>query len=142
MATPLKILVVDDDRDWGDLVVELLRLDGHNVMLATDGASAFTMARELAPDAVLLDLRLPDLLGYDVALKLREEVLPESSTIIMMTADATAELDRANAVGVDIVLHKPVEARVLGRLIDFVRTRRRRRFSLSPLRVNARDVPS
>jgi DNA-binding response OmpR family regulator len=138
MASSLNILVVEDDPDGGDLVAEILRSDGHDVRLARDGASALAAARASMIDAVLLDLHLPDLLGYEVARLLREGILPDSSTIIMLTGDATAELDRANVIGIDIVLHKPVEAIVLGRLIDFVRTRRRRKFSLSPLRVSAR----
>jgi DNA-binding response OmpR family regulator len=136
MASPLSILVVEDDPDWGHHVAGVLRDDGHVVALARDGETALQLVASSASDAVLLDLGLPDLNGYELALKMRERGLPESATIIMVTGDVTAELDRANAVGIDIVLHKPVDAAILGRLIDFVRTRRRRRFSLSPLRVN------
>jgi DNA-binding response OmpR family regulator len=135
---PLKILVVEDDPDGGSIVAEILREDGHDVRLAQDGASALAMARASTIDAVLLDLHLPDLIGYEVARCLREGILPESSTIILVTGDTTAELDRANVIGIDIVLHKPYEAVVLGRLIEFVRTRRRRKFSLSPLRVSTK----
>lgn len=136
MPTALSILVVEDDPDWGELVVEVLRHDGHIVALARDGESARQLASASTLDAVLLDLGLPDVNGYELALQLRERGLPDSATIIMMTGDVTAELDRANAVGIDIVLHKPVDTVVLGRLIEFVRTRRRRKFSLSPIRVN------
>jgi len=131
----LKILVIEDDPDLGGLVVDMLRQDGHQVALAVDGATAVTLAQSTPPDAVLLDLSLPDILGYDLALRLRDGILSDAATIIMVTGQETVELDRANAVGIDIVLHKPIEAQLLSRLIEFVRTRRRRRFSLSPLRV-------
>jgi DNA-binding response OmpR family regulator len=136
MTSALSILVVEDDLDWGDLVAAALRDDGHAVLIARDGESALAMMTTSMLDAVLLDLGLPDRNGYDLALQMREAGLPESATIIMVTGDVTAELDRANAVGIDIVLYKPVDTVMLGRLIDFVRTRRRRRFSLSPLRVS------
>ncbi len=138
MTPALKILVVDDDLDGGALIAQFLREDGHEVVVACDGESALASARGATFDAVLLDLHLPDMLGYDVAHALRNGVLSEAATIVMITGDATAELDRANAIGIDIVLHKPIETVAIGRLLEFVRTRRRRRFSLSPLRVPSR----
>lgn len=135
MPVGLHILVVDDDRDLADTFAEVLAADGHVVAVARDGASATALLRERPVDAVLLDLNLPDIRGYDLALALRDGILADTATIIMLTGDMHVELDRANAVGVDIVLIKPVDALVLSRLIEFVRKRRRRKFSLMPLRV-------
>lgn len=141
MSARLNILVVEDDVDLGDTIAAFLREDGHQVIVAVDGASAMDLARRAEPlHAVILDLNLPDLLGYDLARALRADVVSDSATIIMVTGATTAELDRANAVGIDIVLHKPVDAVVFGRLIEFVRKRRRRQFSLMPLRVSTSDV--
>lgn len=138
MTASLKILVVEDDLDGGAEIAQFLRAEGHEVVVAGDGESALASARGAKIDAVLLDLHLPDMLGYEVAHALRAGVLSEIATIVMITGDATAELDRANATGIDIVLHKPIEPVAIGRLLEFVRTQRRRRFSLSPLRVPSR----
>src|SRR6185503_11588818 len=100
---------------------------GHHVALARDGASALEQARALAPDAVILDLRLPDGSGYDVAAALRRDALKPASVIIVLTASLFPSLDDAAAVGVDLVLSKPTDAELVIGLVDHVRERRQLR---------------
>lgn len=68
-----KILLVDDDKDIVDLMEEVLRQDGfQTIRKAYTGAGALSICREFQPDAVILDIMLPDLDGLEVCRKIRE----------------------------------------------------------------------
>ena len=123
----LTILVVDDDPVYAEFVASTLRAAGHDLAIAYDGASAREQARRERPHAVILDLMLPDESGYDVARGLRAGVLDDAAVIILLTASTTPQLDMAEAVGIDIVLGKPVEPALVSAMIDHVRQRRQRR---------------
>ena len=75
----------------------------------------------------MLDLGLPDESGYDLARDLRAHLLPRTTVIILLTASLYPERDRASAVGIDMVLTKPVEADLVHRMVDFIHSRRTRR---------------
>jgi two-component system OmpR family response regulator len=126
----LRILVVEDDPVYAEFVTMVLRGAGHDVAHATTGALAREAVRAHTPDAVVLDLVLPDESGYDLARALRE-LLP-AAVILLLTADLFPQLDRAEAAGIDIVLSKPVEADLVTGMIDHIRARRRRRVSSPP----------
>jgi signal transduction histidine kinase/DNA-binding response OmpR family regulator len=70
-ARALKVLVVDDNLDAADTLASLLERDGHQVRQAHDGLKALEMAGAFRPDAVVLDLGLPGLDGYEVAKRIR-----------------------------------------------------------------------
>jgi DNA-binding response OmpR family regulator len=122
----LRILVVEDDPVYAGFVGGTLEAAGHQVDVVSTGASARRHVSSSSPDAVMLDLRLPDESGYDLARALRA-VLPPSSIIILLTAELHPERDVADAVGIDMVLSKPVEPALVTGMIDLVRARRRRR---------------
>jgi DNA-binding response OmpR family regulator len=126
----LSILVVEDDPVYAEFITMVLRGAGHDVAEATTGAQAREVIRARTPDAVVLDLGLPDESGYDLGRALRE-LLP-AAVIILLTADLFPQLDRAEEVGIDIVLSKPVEADLVTGMIDHIRARRRRRVSSPP----------
>jgi len=122
----LKILVVDDDTVYAEFVASTLRAVGHDVTVARDGADARRAARVTRADAVVLDLVLPDESGYDTARALRE-LLPAEAIIILLTANLYPDRDVAEAVGIDIVLSKPVEPQLVTGMVDLVRSRRAKR---------------
>jgi CheY-like chemotaxis protein len=68
---PRRMLLVDDNVDAAELLAELLRLFGHEVLLAHDGPSALELAAEQLPDVALLDIGLPGMTGYELAVRLR-----------------------------------------------------------------------
>ncbi|HMJ10298.1 MAG TPA: response regulator [Polyangiaceae bacterium] len=68
-----RILVVEDNEDARELMRALIEKMGHEVRTAMDGASAIELAREFKPALVLLDIGLPQMDGYSLARKLREE---------------------------------------------------------------------
>lgn len=123
----LTILVVEDDPVYAEFVSSTLRAAGHDTAIAYDGASAREQARRERPHAVILDLGLPDQSGYDVARELRRGILDSAAVIILLTAHPTPGRDLAEAVGIDIVLSKPVEPVLVSAMIDHVRARRQLR---------------
>ncbi len=78
-ADPLRVLVVDDNRDVLHLLSKLLKLRGHTVAVANDGSKGVEMAREFRPDLVLCDIGLPgEMNGYKVAETLRTIPSPDA----------------------------------------------------------------
>jgi CheY-like chemotaxis protein len=107
---PLRILVVDDNADAAETVAMLLRMEGHDIRMAHTGESALHLAAQFSPNAVLLDLGLPGLNGYEVARLLRQDAhLPQPLTLIALTGWGSGDDRRAaEAAGFDHHLMKPV----------------------------------
>jgi signal transduction histidine kinase len=72
VAAPLHILVVDDNRDAAEMLIEILRMVGHEVSVAHDGPDALRVTETVQPDVAILDIGLPVMDGYELAIKLRE----------------------------------------------------------------------
>ena len=104
----MRLLVVDDDRPLRDVLRRALGLAGYEVLLAEGGAEALTQISTGAPDAVVLDVGLPDIDGLDVCRLLRRE--GNRLPILMLTArDAiTDRIDGLDA-GADDYLVKPFD---------------------------------
>ena len=65
-GTPIRVLVVDDEPSLAELLASVLRYEGWDIRTAADGSSAVRTAREFKPDAVVLDIMLPDFSGLEV----------------------------------------------------------------------------
>lgn len=109
-----KILVVDDESESVELVQFNLTEAGFSVLTAADGAEALKRARASTPDAVVLDVMLPELDGLEVCKILKRDAATARIPIIMLTAKA-AELDRVLGLelGADDYLTKPFSPREL-----------------------------
>lgn len=113
----LRLLLVDDHEPTISGLSELLRLDGHQVHVASDGATALRKAESCKPELVLCDLGLPEMDGIEVARRLREQ--NPSARLIAVTGfvdDATR--DEALEAGFESVLPKPLDFDRLNELID------------------------
>jgi two-component system, OmpR family, response regulator len=86
---PVRVLVVDDEPAIAELVTLALRYEGWQVRSALDGATAVRVAREFKPDAVVLDVMLPDIDGLDVLHRLRAEA--EMLPVLFLTAKDSVE---------------------------------------------------
>jgi DNA-binding response OmpR family regulator len=127
----LEILVIEDDPVYAEFVAGTLRDAGHQVHHVESAGAARAYVGSATPHAVILDLMLPDESGYDLARSLRVD-LPSTAVIILLTADLHPERDLADAVGIDIVLTKPVEPALVNGMIELVRARRRRKLENKP----------
>ena len=70
-GSPLRVLVVDDEVNIAELITMALRYEGFEVQAAHTGTKAVAAAREMAPDAVVLDIMLPDIDGLEVLRRMR-----------------------------------------------------------------------
>jgi PAS domain S-box-containing protein len=111
-----RILVVDDNVDAAQSLATLLKLWGHEVAVAHDGAGALEAARTQPPDVILLDIGLPGMSGLEVARQIRQE--PRRPLLVALTGYGQ-EQDRRRSVeaGFEAHLVKPVDLRELRRLI-------------------------
>jgi two-component system response regulator MprA len=102
----VRILVVDDDRAMREGLERVLRRDGYEVSLAGDGESARTALATCPPDAVVLDLQLPDSDGVDICRALRRA--GDRTPVLMLTArDAVADRVAGLDAGADDYVVKP-----------------------------------
>ena len=117
-GTPRRVLVVDDNQDAAHALRLLLQTDGHDVMVAADGAAGLALAREHRPDVVLLDIGLPTLNGYEIATRIRADPALKSTVLVAVTGYGQMhDRARASASGFDHHLVKPVEFRALQELL-------------------------
>ncbi len=114
-----RILVADDNRDAGDTLAMLLRLDGHEVHVATDGLEAVEMFKGVMPEVVILDIGMPGLSGHEVARRIRDLRSEPPVILIAVTGwGQKADKDRAAESGFDHHFTKPVEPTVLSALLQ------------------------
>ncbi len=115
---PLRTLVCDDAPDLRELVADLLRLRGHEVMEVADGPSAVEAVLRDKPDVALIDIGLPDMDGYEVARKIRAAPTDARPRLIAMTGYGQAS-DRAAAfeAGFDAHITKPASADTIFRAL-------------------------
>lgn len=105
-----KILVIDDDAAVNELVKINLELAGYNVISARDGISGFAAAKQEQPDLIILDVMMPDVDGYTVAKRIRENHAIKDTPIIMLTALGMLDNKvKGFDIGVDDYLVKPFE---------------------------------
>lgn len=105
----LRILIADDDYDTVNTLTLILRDEGHEVWGVHDGASVLPLTRKLRPDAVILDIGMPKMSGYELARLLKEEHHERCPTLIAVTA-YSRESDKlmGKSVGFDYYFGKPV----------------------------------
>jgi CheY-like chemotaxis protein len=116
---PMRVLVVDDNKDSAETLSVLLQLFGNDVSSAYDGEQALEMAKELKPDVVLLDIGLPKLNGYEVARQIRLEPWGHHALLVAITGwGQTEDKDLSRGAGFDHHLVKPVDPDALLKLIQ------------------------
>jgi two-component system CheB/CheR fusion protein len=113
---PLRILVVDDEETVAETLADLLKEDGHETLAVYDGQAAVAAARTFDPEVVLLDLGLPDMEGYEVAKRLREENGEKKLLLIAVTGYKNDPVRLAQA-GFDEHMIKPPSMQKLSALL-------------------------
>jgi two-component system, OmpR family, response regulator len=105
-GSPVRVLVVDDEAPLADLLSMALRYEGWRVRTEGDGAGALRAAREDRPDAVVLDVMLPDMDGLEVLARLRRET-PDVPVLFLTAKDAVEERIAGLTAGGDDYVTKP-----------------------------------
>jgi len=113
-----RVLVVDDESDFIELLKYNLEGQGFEVLAALDGMEALNIARRELPDVVLVDLMLPDLDGFSVCEILRSQPSTAQVPIIIVSAlDGEYVRSREVQTRVECCFKKPVDMKVLGETI-------------------------
>jgi two-component system response regulator MprA len=115
------VLVVDDDRGLQETLQALLELEGYDVVVAGDGVEALEKLDSLRPDAILLDLMMPRMNGFEFVSELQRQGRRSVAPIIVLTADGGAR-SRAAQIGVDGYIAKPFDVTDLLDTLDQVVT--------------------
>ena len=105
-GTPLRILTVDDEASLTDLLGMALRYEGWEVTAADTGLSAVQAARDVRPDAIVLDMMLPDFDGLEVMRRIRTEQ-PQVPVIFLTARDAVDDRVHGLTAGGDDYVTKP-----------------------------------
>jgi two-component system CheB/CheR fusion protein len=119
-----RILVVDDNRDSAGSLAALLQMTGNETHTAYNGLQALDEAARFKPQVVLLDIGLPELNGYDVCRKIRQQPWGKDVVLIALTGWGQEEdRKRSREAGFDDHLVKPVNYDALMKILAKSRTR-------------------
>jgi CheY-like chemotaxis protein/Skp family chaperone for outer membrane proteins len=114
-GTPL-LLLVEDDRTFAETLSEIIIEQGLDCVIAPDGGAALRLARERRPTGIILDVRLPDIDGWEVLAQLRAD--PATDRIPVHVVSAVDATERGAALGVIGHVQKPASRGDLLRVID------------------------
>jgi len=121
-ATPPRVLIADDDRDGALTLSTHLELEGYEVRAVHSGQDALDAAREFRPHAVVLDIGMPKVTGYDCARRLRQRYGEDCPMLIALTGwKQASDKILANLAGFDHHVAKPYEPAELIRLLAKLR---------------------
>lgn len=115
----MKILVVEDNHDSRQLVIDILTMQGYEVLGAADGFEGFERAQHDQPDLILLDVNLPGMTGFEVIEKVKADINLVDIPVLMLTA--LAEIDsrvHGLGLGADDYITKPFNPRELTARIE------------------------
>src|ERR1035441_8107055 len=117
-----KLLVVDDLPENGRLLEAMLSPHGYSVTLANSGGDGLEKGRTEHPDLVLLDVLMPDMSGYDVCRRLREDPATRLLPVVMLTSSGDQDKVDAIEAGADDFIARPLNPQeLLSRLRSLLR---------------------
>ena len=105
-GTPIRVLAVDDESSLTELLSMAMRYEGWDVSTASTGLSAVATAREVRPDAIVLDMMLPDFDGLEVMRRIRAD-MPDVPVIFLTAKDAVDDRVQGLTAGGDDYVTKP-----------------------------------
>ena len=119
-----RVLIIEDHPDTVAILRRQLIANGYHVFVAYDAASGLRRARRLAPDAIVLDLRLPEAdgskeqaeVGWTVLTKLKSD--PKTRSIPIIIYSALDDVKRGLTLGADDYLIKPADAEMVGEVLE------------------------
>ncbi|MGD2156899.1 MAG: response regulator [Anaerolineales bacterium] len=112
------ILFIDDDPYTLDAYTKAVEIFGHQAILASSGQQALDLAAEKCPDLIMLDVRMPDMDGFELLAHLQEDDATSSIPVVMLSAGPELDAaEQAKTAGAVDYLNKPVR---LNKLIDTI----------------------
>ncbi|MFC4639571.1 response regulator [Deinococcus hohokamensis] len=124
---PYTILVADDEPAIRTMLEVILSADGHQIVTMNDGRSTLEYLRDHTPDAMLLDVKMPHMDGFEICSRVKRIKRLKDTPVLLLTAfDDDHTRDHARMVGADDVVFKPLSGKNLrGRVTQLIEARRR-----------------
>ncbi len=108
------IIIVEDDRDLGEIIFHRLRRAGHHCVLIPNSKKAFPLIKDKKPDLAIIDVMMPKVSGYELCRQIRRDPLIFNTPILMMSAlGSEPEIRHALEQGADEYIVKPFDSAVL-----------------------------
>ena len=102
-----KILIIEDSTELADSLEDMLIFKGYHAIKSSNGEQGLILATQEKPDLILLDLKLPDIDGYEVYRKLRQDTWGKNAKVLILTASDTSETVPDDIdLPADDILHK------------------------------------
>jgi two-component system, cell cycle response regulator DivK len=122
-----KILIIEDNEQNMYMLTYLLESNNYEIIKAFNGNDGINLAQKVIPDAILLDIQLPEMDGYQVARKLRENAGLQNTPIIAVTSYAmTGDREKIMAAGADGYLEKPIDPDLFISQMELIISKKRR----------------
>jgi two-component system, cell cycle response regulator DivK len=122
-----KILIIEDNEQNMYMLTYLLESNNYEVIQTFNGNDGINITNKVIPDAILLDIQLPEMDGYTVARKLRENIGLQNTPIIAVTSYAmTGDREKILAAGADGYLEKPIDPDLFISQMEFIISDKRR----------------
>jgi CheY-like chemotaxis protein len=114
-----RVLVIDDESIVGVILRYAFEARGHEIVVAADGRSGIEVARSEHPDAIILDLMMPGVNGYEVLGQLRDQPETDDVPVLVLTAVTMAQdRERCLSGGANVVMTKPFDPRDVADAVD------------------------
>ncbi len=108
----MKILLAEDDRDFGNILSQYVTINGFDVILARDGSEAWQLFLHEKPDICVLDVMMPEMDGFTLGEKIKKES-PEMPVIFLTAKSLKEDIVRGLKIGADDYITKPFDPEVL-----------------------------
>ncbi|MDO4246705.1 response regulator [Deinococcus sp. VB343] len=120
------ILVADDEPAIRTMLEVILSADGHEIVAVQDGRSALAYLQSHTPDAMLLDVKMPYMDGFEICSRVKRiKRLRNCAVLLLSAVDDDQTRDQAKLVGADDIVGKPVSGKMLrGRVSQLIEARR------------------
>ncbi|MBN2388353.1 MAG: response regulator [Anaerolineales bacterium] len=103
-----KILIAEDERDIRDLITFTLRFAGYEVVAASNGEDAVTLAKQENPDLILMDVRMPRMTGYEACAEIKADPALQDTPVMFLSAKGQeSEIQAGLSAGATEYLLKP-----------------------------------
>jgi len=105
----IKILVIEDEPDTAEMIAEMMRISGYEVVKYDSSITALDHLKQERPTAVIMDVMMPDLSGLEILRRIRSEAEYQTLPIIIVSAlSLTTDIQEGFAAGATLYLTKPV----------------------------------
>jgi DNA-binding response OmpR family regulator len=108
----MKVLIAEDDRDFGNILSQYVTISGFNVTLARDGKEAWELFSQDKPDICVLDVMMPEMDGFTLAEKMKQSQ-PDVPVIFLTAKSLKEDIVRGLKIGADDYITKPFDPEVL-----------------------------